>query len=53
MDLNDNLFKGDSWKYSLVKSNNDGDNDGILDGLEINEFLTNPTDIDTDQDTNP
>ncbi len=52
-DLNGNIFKGDSWDYSLVKSNSDGDNDGILDGLEISEFLTNPVIPDTDEDTIP
>ena len=52
-DLNNNLFKGDSWNYSLVQSNSDGDKDGILDGLEIDEFLTDPTSPDTDLDTIP
>jgi hypothetical protein len=52
-DLNDILFKGDSWNYSLVTSNNDGDMDGILDGWEIDEFLTDPTTPDTDSDGIP
>lgn len=52
-DLNNNIFKGDSWNYSLVQSNSDGDKDGILDGLEIDEFLTDPTSPDTDLDTIP
>ena len=52
-DLNDNLFKGDSWNYTLVVANNDGDNDDILDGIEIEEFLTDPTTPDTDSDGIP
>ena len=52
-DLNDNLFKGDSWNYTLVIANNDGDRDGIKDGLEIDEFLTDPTNADTDGDGIP
>jgi hypothetical protein len=52
-DLNDNLFKGDSWNYTLVVASNDGDRDGIKDGLEIDEFLTDPTTPDTDSDGIP
>ena len=52
-DLNENLFKGDSWNYTLVVANNDGDRDGIKDGFEIDEFLTDPTTPDTDSDGIP
>ena len=52
-DLNENLFKGDSWNYTLVVANNDGDKDGIKDGVEIDEFLTDPTTPDTDSDGIP
>ena len=52
-DLNDNMFKGDTWNYTIVKSNSDVDDDGILDGLEISEFLTDPTIPDTDEDSIP
>lgn len=52
-DLNDNLFKGDSWNYTLVVADNDGDRDGIKDGLEIDEFLTDPINADTDGDGIP
>jgi hypothetical protein len=52
-DLNNNLFKGDSWNYTLVAANNDGDNDYILDGLQIENHLTDPTNPDTDSDGIP
>jgi hypothetical protein len=52
-DLSENLFKGDSWNYTLVVAKNDGDRDGITDGLEIEELLTDPTSSDTDRDGIP
>jgi hypothetical protein len=52
-DLSENLFEGDFWNITLLEPTNDTDNDGVSDGLEINEFLTDPISPDTDEDTMP
>jgi hypothetical protein len=52
-DVSGNLFEGDLWNITLMKPTNDTDNDGVSDGLEINEFLTDPISPDTDKDSIP
>jgi hypothetical protein len=52
-DISGNLFQGESWNYTLSKRTNDNDNDDITNGLEINQFLTDPTIPDTDGDSIP
>lgn len=52
-DLNKNPFEGESWNYTLSKSTDDNNGDGIRDGLEISKFFTDPTNPDTDDDSIP
>jgi hypothetical protein len=52
-DINGNLFEGDFWNITLLKPTNDTDSDGAPDGLEINQFITDPMHADTDKDGIP
>ena len=46
-------FAGDSWTYTLIDPALDADADGVNDGKEVTDSLTNPTKSDTDADGLP
>ena len=50
LDSNGNKFLGQSWKYEMIKSNEDTDKDGISNEIEL-KLLIDPTKLDTDGDT--
>ena len=50
LDSNGNKFPGQSWKYEMIKSNEDTDKDGISNEIEL-KLLIDPTKLDTDGDT--
>ena len=43
-------YVGDTWRYVVVDPEPDADIDGLPNGQEVNETLTNPFDRDTDDD---
>lgn len=47
---NDGLTNLEEFQYATDPNNNDSDNDGLLDGEEINTHLTNPLNNDSDGD---
>jgi hypothetical protein len=51
VDNNNNKFEGAQWNYTLFAPNNDADNDGISNIVEVESFLTDPGTADTDEDT--
>ena len=52
-DLDGNPFPGGAWDHILIDAAADGDDDGLLDGDEVNIYLTDPTNPDTDGDGLP
>lgn len=48
--LADVEYGGDTWRYVVVDPEPDADNDGLTNGQEVNETVTNPFDRDTDDD---
>ncbi len=48
-----NKFEGASWQYEIINENLDNDRDGLRDGVEVSEFLTDPNNTDTDGDAIP
>ena len=49
-DSSSNKFQTQSWKYEMIKANEDTDQDGLNNEEEI-KLLINPTKKDTDGDT--
>jgi hypothetical protein len=45
-----NRFEGSTWSYEIVESTADKDIDGVMDGLEVNLWRTDPTRPDVDGD---
>jgi hypothetical protein len=45
-----NRFEGSTWSYEIVESTADKDIDGVMDGLEVNLWRTDPTRSDVDGD---
>ena len=53
MDLNGELFEGETWEHTLIDSTPDDDADGVSNGEEVDTHLTDPTNPDTDDDGLP
>ena len=45
-----NKFLGDSWNYFLVEPEQDLDNDGVANGIEVDVYKSNVTNADSDDD---
>ena len=50
-DSSGNNFNKTNWTYNIVAEQQDNDNDGLLDDIEVNKIGTNPNSSDTDSDT--